>query len=69
MAYKLIVSKEVHIDIDGIVNYIAVELGNPSAAASFLDDVDRSYRAVMDNPRMYGLTCCIICSMTSQTLR
>lgn len=52
MAYKLIVSKEAHIDIDDIVNYIAVELSNPDAATSFLDDVDRSYHMVIDNPHM-----------------
>lgn len=36
MAYKLVVSKEAHKDIDDIVHYIAVELANPTAAASFL---------------------------------
>lgn len=54
MAYKPIVSKEVHIDIDDIVNYIAVELSNPDTATSFLDDVDRSYHKVIDNPHMYS---------------
>ena len=43
MAYKLIVSKEVHKDIDDIIHYIAVELVNPVAAASFLNDVENSY--------------------------
>jgi plasmid stabilization system protein ParE len=54
MGFKLIVSKEAHMDIEGIVHYIAVMLGNPSAAAGFLDDVDRSYCAVIDNPYMYN---------------
>jgi toxin ParE1/3/4 len=55
MVYKLIVSKEAHIDIDNIVTYIAVELANSSAAIDFLDDVERSYRAITNNPRMYSL--------------
>ncbi len=55
MAYKLIVSKEAHNDIDDIIHYIAVELVNPVAAASFLDDVEKGYHAVADNPRMYSL--------------
>lgn len=55
MAYKLIVSKEVHKDIDDIIHYIAVELVNPVAAASFLNDMEKSYQAVVNNPRMYSL--------------
>jgi len=55
MAYKLVVSKEAHKDIDDIVQYIAVELVNPTAAASFLDDIEKSYFAVINNPRMYSL--------------
>ncbi len=52
MAYKLIVSKEAHNDI---VHYIAVELANPKAAVSFLDDVEKNYYGVVNNPRMYSL--------------
>ena len=55
MAYKLVVSKEAHKDIDNIVRYIAVELVSPAAAAGFLDDVERSYHAVVNNPYMYSL--------------
>lgn len=55
MAYKLIVSKEAHKDIDDIVHYIAVELVNPAAAAGFLEDVEKSYHTVVNNPRMYSL--------------
>ncbi|MBU7007691.1 type II toxin-antitoxin system RelE/ParE family toxin [Phosphitispora fastidiosa] len=54
MAYKLVISKEAHKDIDDIVHYIAVELANPTAAASFLDDVEKSYIEVVNNPRMYS---------------
>ncbi|MBS3970275.1 MAG: type II toxin-antitoxin system RelE/ParE family toxin [Clostridia bacterium] len=55
MEYKLIVSKEAHNDIDDIVNYIALKLANPTAAASFLDDVEKSYYEVINKPRMYSL--------------
>ena len=55
MAYKLIVSKETHSDIDGIVTYIIQVLKSPQAANSFLDDVERSYRSITDNPYMYSL--------------
>lgn len=55
MAYRLIVSKEAHEDIGDIIRYIALELANPGAASGFLDDVDKSYRNVVDNPHMYCL--------------
>jgi toxin ParE1/3/4 len=55
MAYKLVVSKEAHKDIDNIVHYIAVELVNPAAAAGFLNDVEKSYHIVVSNPYMYSL--------------
>lgn len=54
MAYKLIISKEAHNDVDDIVHYIAIELCNPTAATGFLDGVEKSYHTVIDNPRMYG---------------
>jgi toxin ParE1/3/4 len=54
MAYNLVISKEAHKDIDDIVHYIAVELANPTAAASFLDDIEKSYIDVVNNPRMYS---------------
>ena len=50
MAYKLIVSKEAHNDVDDIVHYIAIELCNPTAAPGFLDGVEKSCHAVTDNP-------------------
>jgi addiction module RelE/StbE family toxin len=55
MAYKLAVSKDAHRDVDEIAGYIAHELKNTRAAAGFLDDVERSYRGVVENPLMYGL--------------
>jgi addiction module RelE/StbE family toxin len=54
MAYKLIVSKEAHRDVDEITNYIANELKNTVAAVGFLNDVESGYRHVEGNPFMYG---------------
>ena len=54
MAYRLIVSKDAHLDIDGIVEYIAIILCNETAAVSFLDDVEKSYRNIAENPFMYS---------------
>jgi len=54
MVYKLIISKDVHLDIDGIVNYMVYKLKSPAAAAGFLDDVEKSYRNIVENPMMYG---------------
>ena len=55
MVYKLIISKEAHKDTDDIVNYIAIELDNITAAISFVDDVESSYKSVVNNPRMYAI--------------
>ena len=55
MAYKLIVSKEAHRDVDQIVSYIAHELKNTKAAINFFNDVENSYRHVEENPFMYSL--------------
>ena len=54
MAYNLFVSKEAHEDIDDIVHYIAEELVNPTAAVAFLNDVEKCYHAVVQNPSMYS---------------
>ncbi len=51
--YKLIISELAHKDLDNIVSYVAVELANPSAAANFLDEVDKCYEYLMSNPLMY----------------
>ena len=55
MAYKLIVTKEAHSDIDEIASYIAKEFKNATSTASFLNDVEKSYRLIIDNPCIYAL--------------
>ncbi|MCL2486289.1 MAG: type II toxin-antitoxin system RelE/ParE family toxin [Oscillospiraceae bacterium] len=55
MDYNLDVSIEAHEDTDGIAEYITQKLFNPSAAASFLDDVHTSYLRLKENPYIYSL--------------
>ncbi|MDR0898359.1 MAG: type II toxin-antitoxin system RelE/ParE family toxin [Oscillospiraceae bacterium] len=50
MAYSIRVSEDAHGDADAIAGYIAGHLKNPSAAVSFLDDVDESYARLRENP-------------------
>lgn len=51
--YKLIVSELAHQDLDNIVSYIAIQLANPAAASEFLDEVEKCYGYLKDNPGMY----------------
>ena len=52
--YKLYVSELAHQDLDKIVSYIAVQLANPMAAGEFLNEVDKCYGFLKDNPWMYA---------------
>ena len=54
MVYRLIVSKDAHLDIDSIIDYISGRLSNVTAAIGFLDDVEKSYRNIVENPFMYS---------------
>jgi len=55
--YRLIVSELADRDLDSIVSsivsYIAVQLANPTAAANFLDEVEKCYAFLKNNPFMY----------------
>lgn len=51
--YKLVVSELAHEDLDKIVAYIAIELANPIAATNFLDEVEKCYGNLKNNPFMY----------------
>lgn len=55
MGYKLIIAKEAHEDISDIVGYIIHELKNRQAATGFIDDLEASYRKVIQNPQIYSL--------------
>ncbi|NLV16663.1 MAG: type II toxin-antitoxin system RelE/ParE family toxin [Syntrophomonadaceae bacterium] len=51
--YRLVVSELAHMDLDTIVSYIAVQLANPMAASDFLDDVEKCYSYLKNNPLIY----------------
>lgn len=56
MGYNLVVSVNASNDIDGIVSYMLSELKNYSAAVNFLDDMEKVYTNIEENPYMYA--CC-----------
>ncbi len=43
MAYSLVISERASHQIDEIIGYVALELGNPSAARSILNDIEKAY--------------------------
>ena len=53
MVFKVEVTPLASKDLDEIVAYIAEELENPTAAVSFLDDVDACYTGLAGMPFMY----------------
>ncbi len=56
MAYSLLISDKADRDVDAILNYIAVELANPQAAAALLDRLSACYDRLEQNPMLYALT-------------
>lgn len=53
MGYKIIETRLAAEDLDRILEYIAVTLENPAAAASFADDVEKCYGLLERTPLMY----------------
>lgn len=51
--YKIVITELAHQDLENIVSYIAVQLANPIAAGDFLDEVDKCYSYLKNNPIMY----------------
>ena len=52
--YKINVSELAHQDLDRIISYITVNLAGPTAATNFLDEVEKCYNYLKDNPLMYA---------------
>ena len=52
--YKLIITELAQEDLDGIIEYIAIDLANPTAAKDFLDKVQESYGYLKNNPYIYA---------------
>ena len=55
MAYKLTITRSAEADLDGILQYVAVELHNPEAAANLLDEITKRYELLERNPLIYPL--------------
>ncbi len=51
--YKIFISELAHDDLENIVSYISIDLENPSAAANFLNEVEKCYNYLKNNPSMY----------------
>lgn len=56
MAYKLIVSKLADSDLDAILAYIVTRLCNPKAAADFVEEVEKRYVLLVEQPKMFPLS-------------
>ena len=54
MVYKIHATDNAQRDLDHIIEYIALELENPSAAATLLDKVDECYDDLSAMPYMYS---------------
>ena len=52
--YEVIVSPEAEADLDRIVRYIAIDLGNPPAATSFADKVEKRLVDLETMPSKYS---------------
>ena len=52
--YELLITEFAEQDLDGIVEYIAVKLANPSAAETFLDSVEDCYESLRRTPRLFA---------------
>ena len=53
MAYKVVATELAVQDLNGILEYIAVSLSNPTAAAAFADEVEKCYAGLEHMPLMY----------------
>lgn len=53
--YKLIIAEIAQKDLDDIAEYMALHLGNPTAAFNFLDMVERCYGILRRNPLIHEL--------------
>jgi len=52
--YDVIVSPEAEADLERIVRYLAVDLGNPPAATALVDKIDARLRALETMPAKFS---------------
>lgn len=55
MGYKLIISRDAHRDVDEIVGHITHERKAHRPPRSFLTMWTKSYRSLVENPRLFAL--------------
>lgn len=53
LTHRLVVVELADSDLDNIVSYIAIQLANPLAATTFLDEVAKCYGYLKSNPFIY----------------
>ncbi|NLP31334.1 MAG: type II toxin-antitoxin system RelE/ParE family toxin [Clostridiales bacterium] len=51
--YKLVVSALAYQDLDSTISYIAIQLANPTVASDFLNELDKCYSHLINNPMIY----------------
>jgi len=52
--YEVLVSSEADADLDRIIRYIAIELGNPPAASALADKIDACLSTLETMPAKYS---------------
>ena len=55
MAYNVLVTEKAEEDLDGIVQYLTRKLCNPDAAISLLEEIEKLYDRLSENPYMYSV--------------
>lgn len=53
--YSIKITKEAEADLSEIYVYISSVLKNPIAADNLLNEIESSFKALIDNPEMYAL--------------
>lgn len=53
MDYKLRITEKAEQDLDAILSYIMMDLGNMEAALHLADEVERRYALLLTNPHLY----------------
>ncbi len=67
MAYNVVIEEEAVKDIDAIMNYISVQLSNPSAAKNLYLEITRTIEDIKSLP--YGFPICRIKQLSAKEIR
>ena len=55
MTYRLIISETAHQQIEHAIEYVALELKNPSAAEAIISDIEKTYERIRQMPNAMPL--------------